>query len=1594
MWTGVALVASVLSVLLIVFFMYRTGRIDNLIASQIVGTLAQYGIRAEIKEFHTKFGPRTVEMQGVELYDAQSGERIGRINNLLATIRIEDLYALNLRRNVNLAKLVIDGLELWVAFDEQGRSNFRNLHLPPPDPNSRILFSYSTAQVEVKNSVVHYGDERHEISGVARNIKAIVQPDDTSAPAESRMNQIMLSLSDSTFTYDGRPINNIDIEVRARVDQTRAEIQSLVLRSPVAEAQLQGTLDDWRALRYQLQVVSNVDLTQISETFQTEAALRGAGQFTGTVKGEGDQYQVEGQIISDALAADNIRLKNLNVTARGSGEGTSYEAQGRAVAELLTAGDFRLNLVQAQGGVKGTGTDFRFLGDLRAASARQGATSIAGLFIDDALAEFRDGQLSGSAERATASNVSTQSVRVNGAQVSGVRFSQQGENGFDASAASLSTGAVQAEGTRVNGVNASGITAVNRGGVTNVVVNNARVNGGTIAGAQLGSINVAGVRLAIFESGRIEGSTGDLNVGTVAFETGNAELGPGRVENVRLARPTFVVEPSGRYRASADLSLGGGVLGDIPLGSARAQVVATSSEIQLNNFVAEALNGRAQGNAVISMARGGASRVNASFSDLDVGKLLALVTGNSVPVTGAATGTINLSFPGTNIELASGTLNTRFDGETGSDVRGRTPVNGDLVVRAERGQFGVERANLRAGATELNATGQFSFAGDSNLQVNLASTDAAELQRIAVNSGLLGDLEETLEAYGIAVAGNLNFDGTVRGSLDAPSVNGRVSLGSLVANGRDLGALTASIQTTPNEVRIPDGRLAAAANGGQIQFALNLPLTEANTGTIEATLERYDLGRLLAALPISQSGLTSQLAAVGPTSGRISVTGFPGAMSGSADLRAGPGQIGDEPFQEIVAKATFNGSTINLETLDARLRSGRVMATGTIDTETTRLDVRASGTDVSLALVETFIGRASVAPALEGTFDFTANISGSYAEPRSLQINFNGEGQNVVVNGQQAGTLSIVGRTENQRLNVQLTTGLLGQPQTITAQVNLADGNLPATIETTLTNADLTQLFDILLPGAGVRVTGAATGTLRAAGNLINEEDEFSIGALRGTAQFTDLTIQIEDVQLSAESPLLVQFSPEEIFFEKTRFTGPGTNILFGGTAALGPGGRQNFTADGELNLRVLNGLSPDVFVAGTARVGIRVGGTFSEPRITGTASVANASFSTLISDERLTAQNINGTIRFTADRAQIDSLTGTLGGGRVSASGGAAIDGFALGQFRLNVLADGVTVPFPNDFSSTVDANLEVLQGSQGAQLIRGTINARRVEYTEDIDLADFINREPEVEITEGTGGAFGGNVQLDLRVEGRDALIIRNNLADAVGSIALQIRGTAQEPQISGRITATRGTLTFRNDRYDITRAIINLPARRDADPVLNIQAESEIRGYNVIVTLTGPLSQPTALVRSDPALPQSDVVALITTGNLATGDQSASTLAQTGFGTATSLLTDTLINAPVQRATDRLFGLNRFEIDPLLTGRGGASPTARLTVGRQINRNLSLTYSTNLTTDRNQVVLLEYRVSDRLSFVARYEQAPVNTIRAEDDNFSVEIRFRKRF
>jgi hypothetical protein len=214
-----------------------------------------------------------------------------------------------------------------------------------------------------------------------------------------------------------------------------------------------------------------------------------------------------------------------------------------------------------------------------------------------------------------------------------------------------------------------------------------------------------------------------------------------------------------------------------------------------------------------------------------------------------------------------------------------------LALTADRGTFQIERANLRAGATELTATGRFSFEGGSDLAVNLNSTDAAELQTIALSTGLLSRVEEKIKSRR-ARSATLRFNGNVTGDLDAPIFNGRFELQSLTARGRDLGAVSADIASNATETRIDNGRLAEP-DGGGVAFKAVIPRAGENNIEFDATLENATPG---ASSPRSRRGregrvgrAASNLAGMGPASGKISVTGYPGAMQRAAQTCASRG---------------------------------------------------------------------------------------------------------------------------------------------------------------------------------------------------------------------------------------------------------------------------------------------------------------------------------------------------------------------------------------------------------------------------------------------------------------------------------------------------------------------------------------------------------------------------------------------------------------------------------------------------------------------------------------------------------------------------------
>ncbi|MGC2235565.1 MAG: translocation/assembly module TamB domain-containing protein [Pyrinomonadaceae bacterium] len=1674
--SGLLTILAVLLVVLVIIF-YRYGVFDNYVKTQFVTKMAEIGVVFDADVFRLTVAPMQLELKNATFNDKVSGEKLFFIRDGKINLTVENLYAWQLSRDIKVDSTDINGAEVWVKFDENGKSNFSNLTFVEDKAGSRVNFKYDSVKFSLKEGLVHFGDVSHKISADAKNVALFLDPTTYAVPDEQKRYNFDISSTDSVFVYDEKPVEPVDIRAKGIADDKGAEISEFKLTTPIGESTLNGKLTDWENLQYDLNISSTVDLTQTSNILPVGTPLRGIANFSGKVSGAGESYKIDGKIDSEALSAYGIYLRALNVNATVEGTNSMYEANGKAVAELLTFEDFKIDFPQLIGNVRGTGTDFRWVGELQAAAAKSPLMNLGGLFITDAVAEYKDkkfaatlgntrartftigktefenvqaGNLKVSSndgvtdvnspnvraskfklndielqnvnaknlkvkDRPKDTTVSIDNLQAGNGQLDKTKLKNLSANNFnlraekgttDITAKNFRSQQVDANGARIGDLNASDVTIRDTPGETVIFSNRVQVARLETDAAVLGSLNVAGVRLTI-RRGVIEGSSGDIDAGNVAL-TKSADLPQGgNLENVKIYKPVFVVEPSGRYRASADMSLGGGTIGSIKLGAATANVVASSEQVALTNLQADVMDGKINGDATIALNNRNRSNINAVFSNLDLGKLLALQGGRVVPIEGQTTGQVNLTFAGTNFKTASGNVTADIAANAGTQDKGLIPVTGRVEATATNGLFNLDVARLNTEKSELNATGRLDLNGyDSNLNLALNSTDASEITRIVRVLEISPTIDQQLDSYQAEFAGNLKFSGILTGNVSDPTIDGRASVDSVALRGRTLGSLALDVSVSPTGTELKNGILQEPNGGGNLAFNVSIPTGGENNTSIQATLNKINTGNLIAALPIGTfpDQFKDFRAA---TSGTINLTGVPKNMAGEANISSTAGTLNGQPFDGFDAKATFAGALVNLENFNVRFGAGSLQANGTYNTDTTAFNFVVTGKDVEFARVRPFIPNSKDLPGINGTIDLQANATGIADDSKTYNINFSGSGRNVVYNENGIGQIAFAGKTENQQLNANLTVNFENQPQVISATVNFADENLPFRAETTFNNSELAPFIALVRPPSEneVSVTGRATGTVFVAGNLSALDDTgkrvFTTGNLSGAAQFSQLALQIGDTPLAATELVSVKFNSKEVVFESANFAGGGSNIVVSGTKALTDDGINNLTVDGTVNLRILNALSPNTFFSGLTTVNMRLTGPNKTARLNGEAIAQNSSVSTFVGSERLTFERIKGRILFTSNQAQIDELTGFLGGGKVNISGGAQLEGLSLQAFRFGLSGTNITVPLPEDFITTGNAEIELNGRRIGEVLttrISGRIEARRSLYTEDIDLADIVGgRTGGGSLEQNTGGgSLFGTTQLDLLVEGRDALVVRNNLADLTASLSLRVTGDIDEPQVSGRVSATSGTIFFRKERYEVQRAVLEFPPNSNIEPYINLQAESEINGYQVFVNLTGNLTDTESLnaaVRSNPALPQADVISLITTGSLSNSEGGIPTLAQSGINTATEILADEIINKPLSKATDKLFGLNRFEIDPIISGQR-LNPTARLTVGRQINRNLLITYSTNLSEDQNQVLALEYRVSNRLSFVAQYEQRSLSNVTRNNNVFSFEVRLRKRF
>ncbi|HZS43774.1 MAG TPA: translocation/assembly module TamB domain-containing protein, partial [Blastocatellia bacterium] len=607
--------------------------------------------------------------------------------------------------------------------------------------------------------------------------------------------------------------------------------------------------------------------------------------------------------------------------------------------------------------------------------------------------------------------------------------------------------------------------------------------------------------------------------------------------------------------------------------------------------------------------------------------------------------------------------------------------------------------------------------------------------------------------------------------------------------------------------------------------------------------------------------------------------------------------------------------------------------------------------------------------------------------------------QNIAIAGRQAGPLQVTARTTpDGKINLNVVTGVTGAPQTLTATLDLKAPGTPITVSTDLKNLDISAALAILYPDLANTLAGNLTGSLRVSGPVYNDNDELTMDRLRGSFTISAITLAANGTPITVSTPVSIRLQGPQVTVDQIHISGQGVNLLVGGTLALNAEASMNFSLSGTADLALLTASSRDISAQGKLDIDAHAMGTVSDPKLSGSMALRDGSVETTEIPVELV--NATGSITLAGDKITLQSFKATANDGTITAAGSITLAQlFKPSDWNFKLQASGVDFYYQG--ASVVAEGTLTFAGTPQGQTVSGTINIPEGEYLSNFDFSALA--------TAGGGGSgfdlgisgpsgsptilFGIPVNLDVNINAPDTLLVRNTTVNTVATAALHVGGTLGNTDVTGRISLNGGTIKFRGQKYDITAGTLIMTGGAGSVPEVNLEAESTVSGDEIYVGIRGPINDLDLTLNSDPQLTRAEILSLIATGRTDTGTVNSDQMVQSGLTTAASLLTSEVLFNPLGEQAQQRFGLSQFQIDPII--RPNTNPAARLTIGRQLARNLSFLYSTNLSSEQDQVISLEYDLTNRFSVIAGYSQGGLQATQTTTDNiFTFDIRGRKRF
>ncbi len=857
------------------------------------------------------------------------------------------------------------------------------------------------------------------------------------------------------------------------------------------------------------------------------------------------------------------------------------------------------------------------------------------------------------------------------------------------------------------------------------------------------------------------------------------------------------------------------------------------------------------------------------------------------------------------------------------------------VYTARNHQLALIKSYLRTPQTDVTMDG---VVGDrSSLVLRLQANDLREVSTI-VDLFRMPSPGHSLQP--LDLSGTVSFQGSIQGSTASPHLTGQLTALNLSVNGTAWKVLRAGIDANPSQINLQNADLEPASRG-RITFNADVGLTRwsfTNNSPVRVQLNASQMNIADLAKLTGQ-----QIPVAGILNANVNIHGSELNPVGDGNLSLTRMTAYEEPVNSVKLKFSGTGDEAHGD-LVIQLPAGDIQSNVSIRPKQRTYTAQLTSSGIRLDKLQAL--KAKNIDAV-GMLALNAKGQGSFDNP---QLN---------------ATIQIPSLTiRNQKI-----TG-------INLQMNVAEHVANATLSSSAANTSIQAKARVILSGdyladASLDTQGIPLQPLLATyapGQAISGQTELH-ATLHGPLKNRNLleahvTIPVlkmaynNNIQLAAVAPIHIDYKNGVIELQRTAIRGTDMDLQLQGSIPTYGGGKMSLLLLGTVNLQLAQLFSPDVISSGELKFHINSYGASSGPSLGGEIDIVDANFAS--GNMPVGLQHGNGILTLTNERINISKFQGTVGGGTVTAQGGVA---YRPGvQFDLGLAAKGIRILYPQGMRESVDANLR-LAGSTENAVLGGSVNIADLSFTPAFDLSSFIRQFSGGVISPPSRG-FGQNLQLNLAVHSTNNVNLVSRTLSMNGSANLQVRGTASQPVILGRVNLTGGDIIMNGDRFLLTGGTVQFVNPSETQPVVNLTLSTTIQQYNINLRFNGPVDQLRTQYSSDPALPSADIINLLAFGQTTEAAANSATPADQ----AAESLVASQVSSQVTSRVSKIAGISQLSINPVLAGSSSQGPPgANITIQQRVTGNLFVTFSTNVASTQSQTIQGQYQLSPRVAVSA---------------------------